>query len=119
MIDKSMEVVFYTWYPTKLPFPMHSPMKNQQAISATMIALTVASPTVALAHRKVRASFTRPAAPFTTPPISAPDMGGVSSTLAYLPKVARRGWATLRSIPGALATKFIAMSLVEVNQAIL
>merc|ERR1719341_1319556 len=57
--------------PTREPFPMHSPTKNQQAISTTTTVLTATSFMVAWAHLKVSASLVRLPTPFSIPPTSA------------------------------------------------
>ena len=69
----------YTWYPTRLPFPIHSPMKNQQAIS---IPTTVFS-TVWLTVHVLKVCFWALAILVDMSPMAtatSPGEGGASST---------------------------------------
>merc|ERR1719429_68481 len=94
--------------------PMHSPMKNQQAISVTTTAFTATSFMDAWAHLKVRASLVRLPTPLTMPPTSAE---GTSSTLARAANLVTSLRTNLSQARAAFI-RAMTLSLVEVNQAI-
>merc|ERR1719330_76567 len=94
---------------TRLPFPMHSPMKNQQPTSTATKVFSQASFMVRLAHLKVMADLTRFAAPPMAAGISVGE-GGISSALPYFSAVARRGLAYTVTMLANLAAAILFLS---------
>jgi len=89
----SQKIRSQTWYPTRLPFPMHSPMKNQQKISVP----TATFKTVWFTVQFLKVCFWTFATLVDRSAIatgSSPGEGGASSTLAYLQKVFSLGRAS-------------------------
>jgi len=91
---------------------MHSPMKNQRAISVPTNVFNHASFTVKFLHLNVAVDFSSCPNPFSACGISA-GVGGTNSTLAYFTNVASFGLEDSTrpfAITGILATvrdKFI------------